>query len=166
MKIKTLMTTASLKYCDPDTRLRKAARMMKQRNCGALPVITKEKKVVGIITDRDICLSMAEKHGKSPAKLKVSEIMPGRVFTVNHNDDASFALHEMRTKQVSRLPVVDENGKLAGMLTLHHLINNIPAKDVNVILKNTADESIIKTMRSVAGAYEKNGTSKGKRGSK
>lgn len=60
MKVKDVMTAKSLKTCSPESNLKEAANAMKSANCGVLPVTNHDKKVVGIITDRDICLSLSE----------------------------------------------------------------------------------------------------------
>ncbi len=125
MKVKEIMTTKSLKYCTPETKLHMAAKTMKTRNCGALPVVDKDKKVLGIITDRDICLSLILEHGTPFIKTTVGQIMPLKIHTVMLNDDISMAFRKMRINQISRLPVVDENGKLKGIVSIHNLINTL-----------------------------------------
>ena len=123
MKVREIMTSKSLRYCTPQTKLHIAAKSMKTRNCGALPVVDKDKKVVGIITDRDICLFLVLKQGTPFIKNTVGQIMPSKIHTVRLNDDISAAFRIMRTNQISRLPVVDENGKLRGIVSIHNLIN-------------------------------------------
>jgi CBS domain-containing protein len=76
MKVKDIMTANTLMFCSPETELQNAAKKMKDGNCGALPVVDKDKKVLGIITDRDICLTLADKQAKSPAQMTVGQIMP------------------------------------------------------------------------------------------
>ena len=69
------MVENSLSYCSPETNLAKATKMMKDSNLGALPVVDKDQKVIGIITDRDICLSLANKGKKTISELSVKEML-------------------------------------------------------------------------------------------
>lgn len=154
MKIKEVMASGPLQYCLPETRLADAAKMMKEANCGALPVIDENKKVVSIITDRDICLSMAKKRAKPVEKITVNKIMPAEVHTVNHNDDVTAAYRQMRTNKIGRLPVVDEHGALKGMVTLHTLLNKSIGdgkKELGTL--SDQEENILRTVHAVTGRY-------------
>jgi CBS domain-containing protein len=154
MKVKDLMTANQSKYCRPETKLLQAAKIMETSNFGALPVVDKEKKVIGIITDRDICLSLAQKHATPFAKITVGQIMPTQVNTVNLNDDISVALREMRINQIGRLPVVDSHGKIKGIITLHQLINKAvgSGSELTGTLSGTG-ENILKTIYAVTNRY-------------
>src|SRR5574342_8506 len=122
MKVQDVMTSRRLQYCNPETKLHNAVKLMKAGNCGALPVVDQNKKVVGIVTDRDIALSLSSRQTGSPAKAKVSQVMTKKVQTVKTGADLTAALQQMRTKKVGRLPVVDGEGKLQGILSMHNLI--------------------------------------------
>lgn len=128
MKVRDVMTRASIKYCSPRTKLHNAAKTMKSENCDALSVVDENKNVIGIITDRDIALSLAKKDSLPPAKRNVSEIM-SRTHAVNPEDDLSSALHRMRTNQAGRLPVVDEQGKLEGIISLQDILSGYEKKE-------------------------------------
>ena len=154
MKVKDVMTAETLQYCTPETRLQEAAKAMKANNCGALPVVDSEKRVMGIITDRDICLSLAQKQEAPLADRKVSEVMSRNVQTVESDDEISAAYHRMRKNQIGRLPVVDEKGKLKGIVSLHRLIN----KQVKEGKKELGDinapgENLMKTIQAVTDRY-------------
>jgi CBS domain-containing protein len=161
MKVKDVMTARSLKYCSPETNLQNAAKKMKESNCGALPVVDREKKVLGIITDRDICLSLAQKHSTVPDKITVSQIMPSKVHTVKSTDDIAIAYRQMRTNQVGRLPVVDDEGKLKGILSLHHIINKAVGHDGKGLgTVSSPEENLMKTIQAITNRY--NGKSESK----
>ena len=94
--------------------------MMKDSNLGALPVVDKDQKVIGIITDRDICLSLANKGKKTISELSVKEIVPqAKVHTIKIEDTVTDALREMRKNRIGRLPVTNNDGKLKGMISIN-----------------------------------------------
>lgn len=158
MKVKEVMKTGALKSCSPETNIRNAARVMKTANCGALPVIDKSKKVVGIITDRDICLSLARNYQPTTV---VSKIMTKTVSTVRAADDLTIALRQMREKRVGRLPVVDKEGKLEGIVSLHDLLDKGAQTDLIAVGKEaTPEENIIKTVQAITSRYNHNGKAK------
>ena len=94
MKFKEVMT-AGAKACMPETSLADAASLMWENDCGALPVVSVDDKVVGIITDRDICFGATTKNS-APAVVSVGEIITGQVFTCGPEDDIREALLTMR----------------------------------------------------------------------
>lgn len=154
MKVKEVMTAHSLRYCSPETKLHSAAKTMKAGNCGSLPVVDKQKKVVGMVTDRDIALSFAKKQTSS-AKTKVSDIISKKVYTVNQNDNLSDALAQMRTNQVGRLPVIDDERKLKGIVSVHNLISAAGRSNSKIGLGafNSKGENLIKTIQALTNRY-------------
>jgi CBS-domain-containing membrane protein len=88
-------------------------------DCGILPVLADGHKVVGMITDRDICMATATKH-RDPASIRVKEVMSGKVYGCSPDTEIHAALKIMQQKQVRRLPVIDAyDGKLAGILSMN-----------------------------------------------
>ena len=119
MKVKDVMS-GSVQACDPDSNLVVAARLMWDHDCGVLPVAA-DGKVLGMITDRDICMAAATQN-RPLADINVQEVMSGAVFACRPEDDIRFALETMRRERVRRLPVVDSAGKLQGILALNDLV--------------------------------------------
>lgn len=121
MKVEKLMTS-SIWACTPDATLDQAVRLMEEHDCGWLPVVPGGGRyhVVGVITDRDICLA-ARSLGTSLEKVRVREVMTVDVVTCSTQDKTSTACARMRRAQVRCLPVVDEEGQLAGLLSLAQL---------------------------------------------
>lgn len=100
----------------PDTSIIEIARLMKDNNIGSLPVV-KENKVIGIVTDRDIVLrDIAE--GKDIKKVTAKDVMTTGVTTATPEMDIHEAAKIMSEKQVRRLPVVEKNNQIIGMLAL------------------------------------------------
>ncbi len=117
MKVNEIMTR-NVSTCDLNASLVEAAQAMWQNDCGILPVLKDGKELVGLITDRDICMGMAMKD-RVPSGISVEEIMTGAVHSVMFDDDVQQALETMRLHQVRRLPVIDAEGKVTGMLSLN-----------------------------------------------
>ncbi|MBI2773818.1 MAG: CBS domain-containing protein [Chloroflexi bacterium] len=114
MKVKELMTAepASL---GPDATLGEAATLMKQEDCGSIPIV-RDGALVGIVTDRDIVIR-AVAAGKDVKSTRVSEVMSADPIWVSPDDDVAEAEKIMADRQVRRLPVV-EDGHLAGIIVI------------------------------------------------
>jgi len=120
-KVKELMTRAA-RACRPSDTLDDAVGAMLAADCGSLPVVAAKGRgdVVGVITDRDVCVA-AHRLGKKLAEIQVQEAMSRGVITCGTEDDVTMAGEAMRRAKVRRLPVVDFEGRLQGMLTLGQL---------------------------------------------
>ena len=96
-----------------------AARMMKERDIGDV-IVMNDGAMCGVVTDRDICMAVATNY-RPAAQIAVREVSTGRLFTCKLDDDVKRALDVMRTETVRRLPVVDTEGKLQGIISLNDL---------------------------------------------
>ena len=83
MKVKKIMT-ADAGFCSAEENLSKAVEIMWQRDCGAVPVIDGEMKVIGMITDRDISVAAGSRNQKLP-EIKIGEVIGNKVFTCSEN---------------------------------------------------------------------------------
>lgn len=100
--------------CKATDRLDAVAKLMVQRDCGAIPVLD-GKTLSGIVTDRDItCRGVAT--GRTPADVAVSDVMTPGVFTIRENEPVEAAIDLMKTKQIRRVLVVDAKGLLVGIV--------------------------------------------------
>jgi CBS domain-containing protein len=108
--------------CRPDDTLARAAQLMWDQDCGCLPVAGGNgvDRVVGIITDRDICMS-ALFQGKPLGQLRVSDAMSKQVEVCRPADSLASAEETMREARIRRLPVVESDGALVGMISLADL---------------------------------------------
>jgi CBS domain-containing protein len=120
MKVRRIMTS-NVAACSPDTILSAAAGLMWHYDCGVIPVIDENRKVVGVITDRDICMAAAMSN-QPASQIVVSEIISGEVFACAPEDEVSEALATMQRRQVLRLPVVDRGGTLQGILSMNDIV--------------------------------------------
>ena len=116
MKIEELMTKECVAV-KPTSDLNDAAHQMWTHDCGALPVVDDDQRVVGMLTDRDICMC-AYHQGKGLKDLAVEDAMSRKVVTCSLEDEATAAQEIMRHAQIRRLPVTDSEGHLKGILTL------------------------------------------------
>jgi CBS domain-containing protein len=94
-----------------------AAQLMWDRDCGALPVINDSRKVVGVITDRDICMATWS-QGQAPGRILVAAVMSKNVISCRPEDSIWRAESIMRANQLRRLPVIGRDDELIGMLSL------------------------------------------------
>ena len=117
MKVKEIMTS-DVKSCSLETDLASAAKIMWEEDCGAVPVTDGGGNVIGMITDRDICIAAATRS-QAEGQIQVREVLSRPLQACTPNDDVQSALETMRTQQLRRLPVVDGGGRLQGIVSLH-----------------------------------------------
>src|ERR1044072_6695315 len=111
MKVSDIMT-ADPGFCFAVDTLTKAASIMWQRDCGTVPVLDAGNKVIGMVTDRDICIAVASRDGRA-SEIMAGELCSGNVLSCSPDDELKKALKSMRKNQLRRLPVVDGDGRLA-----------------------------------------------------
>jgi CBS domain-containing protein len=104
--------------CLPTDSVAKAADLMKSGNFGSIPVIESEQtqKLVGIVTDRDLALTIVA-EGRDAKSTKVETVMTRKVVTCFASDDVQMALDAMAEHQLRRIPVVDQDHKIMGIIT-------------------------------------------------
>lgn len=121
MKVREVMSSR-VESCSPDTNLAEAAMIMWRCDCGIVPVVeTGTQRIVGTITDRDVCMALAT-SGQRPTERTAKEVMARTLTTVDPDDDVRVALERMEEARVRRLPVVDTDGTLAGLLSVNDLV--------------------------------------------
>ena len=135
MKVSDLMTSQPATV-GPDDPCAKAATLMREEDCGAIPVV-KGGKLVGIVTDRDIAIR-AVADGRDPKTTKVSEVMSADPVTVTPDTDADEARRLMADHQVRRLPVV-EDGRLLGIVVTAQLARRENAEEMGETIKEISE---------------------------
>src|SRR5439155_9091298 len=118
--------------CSPTDVCGQAATLMKQEDCGSIPVV-EDGRLVGIVTDRDIVVRVVA-AGKDPKTLQVGEIMSADPISVSPDDDVAEAAKVMAERQVRRLPVV-ENGRLVGLLVTAQVARHENARETGETIK-------------------------------
>ncbi len=117
MTCKDVMT-ADPKCCLPDDTVARAAEIMREEDVGPVPVVSDRtaQRLAGIVTDRDIAIKVVA-AGRDPRSTRVDEVMSKDVITCRAEDDYGQALHAMARHQVRRIPVVNEDGALLGIIS-------------------------------------------------
>ncbi len=138
MRVEKLMTR-QVTTCGPDDTLDRAAQLMWDHDCGCLPVCDSANCVLSIITDRDICMS-AFFRGMPLRELRVSDAMAKKVRVCRAGDSLVDVERTMRDAKIRRLPVVDERGVLAGMITLADLAREAEREQTAPMQEVTGDE--------------------------
>ncbi len=146
MKVKDVMTKDVISF-DPDDTIYEVTTTLKEKNISGAPVVS-DNKVVGIVTEADIMelyeeeargpvdvwelslkvkeeLDRALRNIKKDASTKVKEIMTKKVETINPETEVSEAAYIMSEKQINRLPVVDQEGKLVGIISRADIIRAV-----------------------------------------
>ena len=114
MDVTSVMTPNPVS-CRPDTTLREVARMMLDNDCGEIPVVDEAMRPVGVVTDRDIVVRIVA-VGRDPQTVRASESMSSPATTVSTDAKLSDVIDVMESRQIRRVPVVDLDGKLCGMV--------------------------------------------------
>ncbi len=138
MKVKDLMST-EVKCCAEYNTLNTAAQMMWESDIGCVPVVDKEGRAIGVLTDRDICMG-AYFQGVPLTGALVTSAMSKQVFSCAPDDDVAAAEKLMKQNQIHRLLVLDAGERPVGVVSL------------NDIAREGAHEAEAKTARQVSDA--------------
>ena len=141
MQVQDIMVRDA-KFCRLNNNLAAAAAIMWANDCGGLPVLDGGGKVVGMITDRDICIAVGTRN-RMPSDIQVSEVAPQRIYTCAAGEDIHAALKMMQKQKVRRLPVVSKEGHLQGILCLNDVALNARQND------SLSYEDTIETLQAV-----------------
>jgi CBS domain-containing protein len=120
MKVKEVMSR-DVTVCMLNDNLSVAAGLMWENDCGILPVVAEGEKVIGLITDRDICMAATLKNQRL-SNIAVEDVISGDVYACKPDDDIRDALKSMQEHKVRRLAVVAKDGTLEGILSMNDVI--------------------------------------------
>lgn len=122
--------------CEPTTTLRLVATIMLDHDCAAVPVVS-AGEVIGIVTDRDIaCRAVA--HGWNAAELPASAVMTAPLVAVHPNDDFEDAVQVMKENHVHHLPVIDDDGRLLGIVAQSDLGRRMSNRELGQLTRETS----------------------------
>ena|SRR6184192_3865720 len=130
--VRDVMTTRP-RAVTPDTPLNEVAQLMEAEDVGAIPVVEGER-LVGMITDRDIVVRAIAK-GKDPRGMPVRDAASSELVTARPDHDVSDALQLMARNQVRRLPVVDEDDRLVGVVAQADVALEAKEKDAGELVE-------------------------------
>jgi CBS domain-containing protein len=139
MKVKDVMTQ-NVRACFASDDLATAVRLMWDHDCGCVPVLNEHAQVAGMITDRDICMAVFF-QGAPLSEIKVSSVMSRRLFVCNSDDDLSAAEGIMSEKKVRRLPVLDKQARLVGLLSLSDIARRADHEYVHAVVTRAVTDS-------------------------
>lgn len=123
MKVKDVMHKG-VSWVQPDTSLTAIAKIMKAEDIGSVPV-GENDKLVGMVTDRDIiCRGFG--NGKKPEKLTAKDVMTPGITYCRANEEVDDAIRIMESKQIRRLPVIDKDKRMVGMLSIGDISHSLP----------------------------------------
>ena len=115
--------------CEPTATVQAAALIMSEEDVGIVPVVEPEtKRLLGVITDRDLCLDVVA-AGKDPKEVYVANSLHGDPATCREDDDVDLCLSAMRTRQVHRIPIVDDDGVCVGIISQKDLALHLNESD-------------------------------------
>jgi CBS domain-containing protein len=127
--------TESLVYSSPDDTVSSVAQLMKTEDIGPVLIINEESnRLVGIVTDRDLALKVVA-EGRDPQTTKVEEVMTRKVITCRADDDVENAMKAMAQYQLRRIPVVDKDDRLVGIISQADVATRVgePEKTAEVV---------------------------------
>ena len=134
MKCKDIMTRDPV-CCVPGEFVTAAAEIMKNDDVGSVPVIDdlESKHLAGIVTDRDLALEVVA-AGKDPRSVTVGEVMKSAVVTCKPTDDVTIAISKMADQQVRRIPVVDKDGSIIGIIAQSDVATRLEAPEATAAM--------------------------------
>jgi CBS domain-containing protein len=140
--------TKAVAFCWGDDRVDVAARLMRDRNIGALVVVEPGMHPIGILTDRDLAISICANAEDSYYK-RVREIMRSPVVCCRDDEDVAAVLNAIADHHVRRIPIVDANGRLAGIISIDDLARSLDSEVISPLL---AKLSVVATLDGRTGA--------------
>ena len=144
MKVKDCMCH-EVTYLTPESTVKDCAKLMCNNHIGCIPVCDASKKIVGLVTDRDVILRTIA-CDKDVSNTPISDIMTCKVCCCGPDEEINEAEKKMSDEQIRRLPVVDENNQIIGIITLGDLCAN----------QNVNTEGICQTLENICKCNDKN----------
>jgi CBS domain-containing protein len=142
MQVKEIMSKNPV-CCLPDSEVREAAEMMVEFDCGSIPVVENSetlKPLLGVVTDRDIvCRLIAA--GKDPLQAHVKDCMTSPAVTIHPEDSIEKCARIMEDNQIRRIPVIDDTGAVAGIVTQAHIAKNVSRSEAGEFLQSVSRKS-------------------------
>jgi CBS domain-containing protein len=136
MRVKDVMHKG-VEWVGPETPITEIAKLMRQHDIGAIP-IGENDKLIGMVTDRDIvCKGLAE-DGFDARTATAREVMTEGIHCCQEDDDLAKAVHHMESLQVRRLPVINKNKRMVGILSLGDIGQSAPNDLLSECVKTVA----------------------------
>jgi CBS domain-containing protein len=128
MRIKHVMTKDP-SCCVPSDSAQQAARIMRDEHAGIVPIVedAQRRTIVGVVTDRDLCMNIVA-EGADPGAVTVQQCMTTKVVSCSPNDPVERVTELMRENQIRRIPVVNEQRELLGIVAMADIVGRADVK--------------------------------------
>ena len=146
MKVVDVMTKAPA-YCGPETNLAAAVEILWNNDCGLLPIVDSKEKLLGVVTDRDMCVALGTRN-RLPSEITVKDVTAGKIVACKPDDDLRKVLATMAEAKVRRLPVTDAAGKLQGILSMDDVVLHTQTEGIKRDAELSA-EDVVNTLKAV-----------------
>ena len=134
--------TADPQCCSPETMLNEVANLMVEADCGEIPVVDSSKRLVGVVTDRDIVCRVVAK-GKNPSAVTAEECMTQPVVAVPQDTTLDDVVAVMEENQIRRVPVVDANGCCCGIIAQADVAMVAQESEVGELVREVSRDPLI-----------------------
>lgn len=148
MKVQDVMTV-DVHSCAPQANLAEVAQVMWESDCGIVPIVDEHNRVRGVVTDRDVCIALGTRN-QPAAWVQAADVMSTEVLTGTASDDLALALATMRAGRVRRVPVVDADGALCGVLSLDDVVLQVTEKSRDAKLR----DAMLGTLRGICEKWK------------
>jgi CBS domain-containing protein len=148
MKVEMLMT-GDVACCETGASIREVADTMRETDRGAIPVVDRERRLVGIVTDRDLVVRLAAKASPGWDE-SVTTVMTPDPASCRPTESVHHALDVMKSGGVARLPVVDDDGVVVGILSIHDVV--LGAQNVRAGQARVSYEQVMETLLALCAA--------------
>lgn len=134
MQVQDIMTKNPA-CCSPRATLQEVAQQMAACDCGEIPVLDEQRRPIGVVTDRDICIRAVAK-GRDATQATADEVMSTPVYTVKPQDDLEECRRQMEEHQIRRVPVVDDRGICCGIVAQADIVGHLPAREAGDVVRD------------------------------
>lgn len=142
MRLEQIMSSPAI-TCPAGATMEQAAQLMWDHDLGIVPIVDDDGRLTGVLTDRDICMA-AYTQGKALASIPVTTGMARQVVASHLDDDAAAVEGLLRDNQIRRLPVIDDDGRPIGIVSINDL-----ARLTARVRKNGLDRDFVQTMAAI-----------------
>lgn len=156
MKVAKIMTR-DVKTCAPQDSLNVAAKIMWDNDCGCVPVVNGNERVVGVLTDRDICMA-AYTQGEPLHRLRAESAMSQTVVSCGPEDDLATAEKLMRDNKVHRLPVCNSDGRITGIMSLSDIAREADRERFGAETKQIRSAELAEVLGAISQPHSHVGT--------
>lgn len=147
MRIRDVMVKTP-SFCSPETNLGAAVEIMLNHDCGFLPVVDAQRRIVGVVTDRDIAIALGTQN-RLPGEITVAEVATRKVHTCRPEYHIHMALDTMAENKVRRLVVVDEQNKFEGVISMDDVVHFAETKPGGKA--DLSSDDILRTLKTLYG---------------